>query len=575
MLSGSCADVPADEVPETLGERSEALITGTALLISSSAVLTSADTAVRNRLQGLGLSVTVKADSVSAAADATGKALVVISSTVTAPYVGTKFRDVNVPVVTWESQLYDDLGMTTTSTLNYGTSALQRNLAISATTHPIASGLSGTVAVTSASSTFNWGKPNANAVKVAALATDSTRAGVFAYDTGASMPGRVAPARRVALFLGDTSASVLTASGWKLFDQAINWAAGSNGTPGDADGDRLPDSAETNTNVFVNAQNTGTNPNNRDTDGDGISDGDEVLGTTAGLNLPALGVSPLRKNILIEHDWFSDANDCAAHSHRPTPAALALLTTAFANAPVSNPDGSSGISVIQDYGQGGLFTGGNAISDANGAIEGDVLGSEFQNYKQTHLAANRVGFFHYTLHVHLYTGISGSSGNAEITGDDLMVSLQCSLIDQYIGFTLMHELGHNLGLLHGGNDNFNLKPNYNSIMNYQYQFVGVDTDCVQGGDGVLDFSRNQRIVLNENALRETAGICGSPGIDWNNNGAISSDLIQADINSDNQYSVLNDHNDWAAVKLAWQPAGGVARSAQQQIYCDNPPPPVR
>jgi hypothetical protein len=492
---------------------------------------------------------------------------------VTAPYVGTKFRDVNVPVVTWESQLYDDLGMTTTSTLNYGTQSLQRNLAIAAATHPIASGLVGTVSATSVSSTFNWGKPNANAVKVATLTSDSTRAGVFAYERGASMPGAVAPARRVALFLGDTTASVLSVGGWKLFDQAVNWAAGSNGTPGDADGDRLPDSAETNTRVFVNAQNTGTNPNMADTDGDGLSDGDEVLGTLAGLNLPALGVSPLRKNILIEHDWFNDSNECGSHSHLPTAAALASLTSAFAAAPVTNPDGSSGISVIHDYGQGGLFTGGNAISDANGNIEGDVLGSEFQNYKLTHLAANRVGIFHYTLHAHLYTAVSGSSGNAEIVGDDLMVSLGCSLVDQYVANTLMHELGHNLGLFHGGGDGLNYKPNYNSVMNYQYQFPGVDTDCVVGGDGRLDFSGNQRIVLDENALRESAGICGSPGHDWNANGAISSDLIQADINSDNQYSVLNDYDDWGHLRLAWQSPPGIARSAEQQIYCDNRPPP--
>ena len=32
---------------------------------------------------------------------------------------------------------------------------------------------------------------------------------------------------------------------------------------------------------------------------DGIDDGDEVLGTVAGLDLPAMGTNPLRKNILI------------------------------------------------------------------------------------------------------------------------------------------------------------------------------------------------------------------------------------------------------------------------------------
>ena len=34
----------------------------------------------------------------------------------------------------------------------------------------------------------------------------------------------------------------------------------------------------------------------------------------------------------------------------------------------------------------------------------------------------------------------------------------------------MHELGHNLGLRHGGVDNVNCKPHHVSVMNYAYQF---------------------------------------------------------------------------------------------------------
>ena len=66
----------------------------------------------------------------------------------------------------------------------------------------------------------------------------------------------------------------------------------------DNDGDGLLNCYETNTQVYVDAQNTGTDPNNADTDGDAISDGDEVLGTLAGLDLPAMGANPLVKNIL-------------------------------------------------------------------------------------------------------------------------------------------------------------------------------------------------------------------------------------------------------------------------------------
>src|SRR5207249_2284949 len=44
----------------------------------------------------------------------------------------------------------------------------------------------------------------------------------------------------------------------------------------DTDGDGLPDAAETGTGVFTDAGHTGTQPANPDTDGGGESDGDEV-----------------------------------------------------------------------------------------------------------------------------------------------------------------------------------------------------------------------------------------------------------------------------------------------------------
>lgn len=45
----------------------------------------------------------------------------------------------------------------------------------------------------------------------------------------------------------------------------------------DIDGDGLPDWVETGTGIYVSPTDTGTSPTNRDTDGDGLSDGDEVF----------------------------------------------------------------------------------------------------------------------------------------------------------------------------------------------------------------------------------------------------------------------------------------------------------
>jgi len=373
--------------------------------------------------------------------------------------------------------------------------------------------------------------------------------------------------------------------GNSLFDFAVFGDNNPNctGTGGDSDGDRLPDSAETNTGVFVSATNTGTNPNNPDTDADGLPDGDEVLGTTAGLNLPAMGTSPLRKNILLEYDWFDDSLDCSAHTHRPDAASIARLSQAFADAPVPNPDGSTGITLINDYGQGGPFTGGNLINDGDGIVDG--LGAEFFAYKAVHFASNREGYFHYVINPHQYNNRSNfSSGLAFFNGSDMIVSLQCFLNTESISNTIMHELGHNLGLNHGGplnsapealEDDRNFKPNYASVMNYEYQFSGIDVDCVRGGDGVLDYSRKVHIDLFENALNESNGMCGGVDIDWNGNGLIQSSVSQ-DVNFDGVLTELLDHDDWANLFYDFAPSAGAGAALMTTVpqiaICDNPVP---
>lgn len=321
----------------------------------------------------------------------------------------------------------------------------------------------------------------------------------------------------------------------------------------------------------------GTSPTNPDTDGDGLRDGDEVLGTEGGLNLPAMGVDPRRKDILIEHDWTDEATGCAAHSHKPPNTTLEALRQIFADAPVVNDNGQTGINLINDVGQGGQFTGGNVIAIPNGTIQGDVSGIDFANYKATNLASNRLGYFHYAIHAHQYSADPGSSGYAEIVGDDLIVTLQCSLVDYLIINTTMHELGHNLGLQHGGDTSCNYKPNYNSIMNYIFQFPGIDTNCDRFGDGPANYSVGTRITLNENSLDESAGMCGNTPIDWNGNGAIESG-IQADVNSagnntcGGQFTTLTDFDDWTNMIVDSLPGGpGGAGGVSIGVSCQQTP----
>lgn len=86
-------------------------------------------------------------------------------------------------------------------------------------------GLTGTVQATASNTTFGWGKPNANAAKIATLTGDSTKATSFGYASGAAMPGLTAPARRVGFFYA-ASSQPLTYEGSLLFDNAVRWAAG-------------------------------------------------------------------------------------------------------------------------------------------------------------------------------------------------------------------------------------------------------------------------------------------------------------------------------------------------------------
>jgi hypothetical protein len=212
--------------------------TRNALFAVGSSNLGTGDAAVKTRLENLGYTVTVQVSNNGLlTSQADGKAVVVISSTVNDGNVTNKFRHVAVPVVVWEPLVFDDMGMTgTTSNTHFGTLASQTQVNIVTPSHPMAAGLSSgaPVPVASPSSTFAWGKTTANAVKIAALVSDATKFPIFGYDAGVNMPGADgvsagldAPSRRVALFMSDTTAASNfgNTNGGLLFDAAIRWAA--------------------------------------------------------------------------------------------------------------------------------------------------------------------------------------------------------------------------------------------------------------------------------------------------------------------------------------------------------------
>jgi hypothetical protein len=359
---------------------------------------------------------------------------------------------------------------------------------------------------------------------------------------------------------GDPAADVAPPWGAiNFFDLAsyLNFTAQGCGVDTDADG--IPDWAETNDGVFRGAFATGTDPFNPDTDGDGLSDGDEVFGTLEGLDLPGLGADPLRKDIFIECDWFAGQFEGFARDFRPRALAVQRLAQAFADAPVPNPyDAPDGINIHLDFGQGGVFTGGNQLPGAPVFI---LFPQDFRVYKQAHFDPRRLGYFHYAVFANRYNSATNrSSGVAEIVGDDFMVTMVDYLSSYNQSQTIMHELGHNLGLRHGGFENRNWKPNYNSVMNYRHQFTGVDTDGNTFGNGALDFSRGANNTIDENAILEPLGILGLP-VDFNADGLIQQSPYARNLNcesgsspcgvgdgcADSSCTLLLDHDDWGSI----------------------------
>ena len=128
-------------------------------------------------------------------------------------------------------------------------------------------------------------------------------------------------------------------------------------------------------------------------------------------------------------------------------------------------------------------------------------------------------------------GPCGPSGTAEFIGNDGLVTLGCEFsIDKRgalqppdvpfrdtVGSTkeqsgtFMHELGHNLGLRHGGETTTNGIPNYPSIMSYSRQteehFSSPSEHILDFSKGEFDSTRGTPISLMEaGGLDETIGL---------------------------------------------------------------------
>lgn len=348
-----------------------------------------------------------------------------------------------------------------------------------------------------------------------------------------------------------------------------------------------------------------------DTDGDGLLDDWETNGYdfdndgVIDVNLPAMGADPNKKDIFVEVDWMSDST----HSHKPNPVAIARIVNSYANSPVDGiginlhvDGGSDSIDYVTGQPWGEL-SGGNEIAHQDVLGQNQSLADDLNNIINDNFATARIPIFHYSIFAHKWAdngSITCSSGlSLGNSYQFFIVSLGCfengiGTIDQQAG-TFMHELGHDLGLAHGGNDEVNYKPNYLSIMNYSFQMGGL---IINRTDGHYDYSRFDLPVLDESQLSEPYGLNGDPEIDnygtkfhitfpflcipdsisnfsftvaeqangpvnWDCNVGVDQDPVQEDVNNDGIISTLRSHNDWANLDYT---AGGIGS--------EGTPPPI-
>ena len=111
-----------------------------------------------------------------------------------------------------------------------------------------------------------------------------------------------------------------------------------------------------------------------DTDGDGLYDHWETKGIDFGngpvLNLAALGANPFHKDLFMQADWTGASG--TFKSDQPASSALQGLSAIFAAAPVTNPDGTTGIQIHIDAGTSSVgfplsaARGGQTITDSAG-----------------------------------------------------------------------------------------------------------------------------------------------------------------------------------------------------------------
>ncbi|EXE48940.1 TPA: hypothetical protein PJH62_003652 [Acinetobacter nosocomialis] len=185
----------------------------------------STDIAIQKYLQSKGYQVEVLDQSVSPNS-LKNTDLVIISSTVASKNLQSGWRQLPLPIMTWENDYLDDLAMTGKRiNTDFGEVEKERYLWLVNAPHPLSAQLpAGTRNVYKAQAPMSWGKPGLGATIIATIYGQPEKVAIWGYEKGATMDYEsLAPAKRLMFFLNNDTFTNLSDDGLKLFDSSIQW----------------------------------------------------------------------------------------------------------------------------------------------------------------------------------------------------------------------------------------------------------------------------------------------------------------------------------------------------------------
>jgi len=170
-----------------------------------------------NRLELLGFNVTRKDAYAVQTSDANGQDLIVVSHSIMTTSVGYKFKQTDVPLITWEYKIFSHLGMASRG--SYRT-ANDLDLSQNNLTGDVATEL----AAYNGFNKFGYALVSSDATVLATVPGNSSYATAFTYQDGAQMYGARAPEKRAGLYFQSFDARDYTPASAAMFDTTVVWS---------------------------------------------------------------------------------------------------------------------------------------------------------------------------------------------------------------------------------------------------------------------------------------------------------------------------------------------------------------